>query len=537
MYQIPIFKAERDAGLVEKIRASASVAFASALTLSDKVLMGKNYEDKLRKFALGFAGSKSKASIEDFDLHYLKTILVSTGWNKNDDVFERFETWAARRTPEDKPVNYEHNCSDIIGHMIGCYVIGENSELVTDESVVDDLPSKFHIVVGAVLYKYWDKPDLQERMDNVLREIAQGGWFVSMEALFKGFDYAVVANDGTARIIARNEETAFLTKHLRAYGGTGAYEDMKVGRLLRNIVFSGKGLVRKPANPDSVILTQANDFRGTLGKLSEFLRAKLESGYSEVASLSSDVTPKERRDNMATENETLQKQLAALQADNEKLQKQLADTNSKQLEAQVKAAEDAKAKSDEALKTANEKIVALEKNAATIADEVKALKATIEKSETAHKAVSDELNTIKEKVKTAARIAAVKTALKVNESDAEAVKAAEELATTLTNLSDEGFAAHLKAISKFTPAQLPPKGTPAKDPPKATNKPAPMSGKGSETEDPAEGAADSKTLDDAEPDAEAALATSEAAGAQVQAVRKSIASYFGCEPDEENAEE
>ena len=45
----------------------------------------------------------------------------------------------------------------------------------------------------------------------------------------------------------------FLHKHLRAYGGKGGYEDHKIGRLLRNIVFSGKGFVNKPANPDSVI--------------------------------------------------------------------------------------------------------------------------------------------------------------------------------------------------------------------------------------------------------------------------------------------
>ena len=52
----------------------------------------------------------------------------------------------------------------------------------------------------------------------------------------------------------------FLTKHLRAYGGTGEYEGYQIGRLLRDISFSGKGLVSKPANPRSVILNASKAF-------------------------------------------------------------------------------------------------------------------------------------------------------------------------------------------------------------------------------------------------------------------------------------
>ena len=51
-----------------------------------------------------------------------------------------------------------------------------------------------------------------------------------------------------------------MSKHLRAYGGTGKYEGYTVGRLLRNISFSGKGLVSKPANPRSVILNDSKSF-------------------------------------------------------------------------------------------------------------------------------------------------------------------------------------------------------------------------------------------------------------------------------------
>src|SRR5262249_41187146 len=91
----------------------------------------------------------------------------------------------------------------------------------------------------------------------LLAEIAQGEYSVSMECLFNKFDYILTAPDGTTRIVARNDKTAFLTKHLRCYAGSGYYGDSKVGRVLRNIVFSGKGLVKNPANADSVILSPA----------------------------------------------------------------------------------------------------------------------------------------------------------------------------------------------------------------------------------------------------------------------------------------
>ena len=56
---------------------------------------------------------------DQLDLYYLQSILVSTGWNKNDDVFDPQELWSARSTPEDKPFNFMHNEKDIIGHITG----------------------------------------------------------------------------------------------------------------------------------------------------------------------------------------------------------------------------------------------------------------------------------------------------------------------------------------------------------------------------------------------------------------------------------
>jgi septal ring factor EnvC (AmiA/AmiB activator) len=81
-----------------------------------------------------------------------------------------------------------------------------------------------------------------------------------MECLFAGFDYSVKDTSGQTKVVARSEDSAFLTKHLRAYGGTGEYEGYQIGRLLRDISFSGKGLVSRPANPRSIILDSSKAF-------------------------------------------------------------------------------------------------------------------------------------------------------------------------------------------------------------------------------------------------------------------------------------
>ena len=193
---------------------------------------------------------------DQIDLYYIKSILVSTGWNKNDDVFDPKELWEARNTPEDKPFNFMHDEKDIIGHITANEVVDFKGSQIVDES---DFPNKFNILTSAVIYTEWSDPEQRQRMQKIVSEIEDGKWFVSMECLFPNFDYALSSENGETKVIKRNEASAFLTKHLRSYGGDGIYEDYKVGRLLRNLSFSGKGLVSKPANPRSVIL-EGNDF-------------------------------------------------------------------------------------------------------------------------------------------------------------------------------------------------------------------------------------------------------------------------------------
>jgi len=237
-----IFQQEYDDGIADVISANASISYASSVE-SSNISNSKIF--------------KSLASVNDKDLYYTQSILVSTSWNKNDDIFDKAEVWNAKKSPEDKPTNLEHNESIIIGHIVSNYPITEDGILIDENTPIENLPDKYHILTGSVIYTAYTQPELQERTNKLIAEIENGSKYVSMECFFNGFDYGLI-NKATNefKILSRNNDTAYLSKYLRAYGGIGEHENYKIGRVLRDITFSGKGYVDKPANPDSIIFNK-----------------------------------------------------------------------------------------------------------------------------------------------------------------------------------------------------------------------------------------------------------------------------------------
>lgn len=255
------------------------------------------------------------------DLYYIKSILASGGWNKNDDVFDSAEMWNARSTPEDKQFNYMHDEKDIIGHITGSYIADGDGNVIDDINDVSQLPAYFDIVIGSVLYTSWSSPELKHRMKEIISDIESGQtWHVSMECLFPAFDYALIDSKGSQKIIKREESSAFLTKHLRAYGGKGEYNGYKVGRLLRNISFSGVGLVQKPANPRSVILNKQTSINFNESKAEEItMQDDLELLKAELAEA------KEASDKMKEEAEKAMKAKCDVEATVADLQVKLSE--------------------------------------------------------------------------------------------------------------------------------------------------------------------------------------------------------------------
>lgn len=355
---IKIFQREIEDGVGELVKSTASVAYCSAATLKKSEVPFpelKNLTDiELEK--LGIAKAENKDQI---DLYYLESVLVSCGWNKNDDVFMPEATWAARNTPEDKQFNFMHDENDIIGHITGSYILTKDGKAVAEDEA--EMPEDFDIITQAVLYNSWTGAENQERMKKIIAEIEEGKWYVSMECLFAGFDYALIGEEGSAKVLARDEESAFLTKHLRAYGGTGEYQGYKVGRALKNISFSGKGLVAKPANPRSIIIKsvafevdQNSNFNiGELTMAENLLEKQLDDVRAELASAKAENEAIKAKIEEAKDKE-FASQVEAFENAIEEKDSSIAELEEsiKSTQARVAELEDALAKSNEELSTA-----------------------------------------------------------------------------------------------------------------------------------------------------------------------------------------
>lgn len=257
-----VYEQEKKDGLEDLILSKGSITF----------------ESEIRPSVAGIA----KASASDPDVFYIESILASVGWNDNDDIFTRSEIWNARNTPVHKKFNYMHNEKDIIGTITKAFVLDKDGKLIPDDTKEEDLPEFFEIGVGSVLYTYWEDPELKARAKKLTEEILEDKWFVSMEVLFPSFDYSVTKGS-EQKFIQRNEETSFLTKYLRSYGGTGEYQGWKLGRQLKGIFFSGKGLVNNPANKRSLItLVGFNGAKASVDTLKEVKMSVEQKDYDKA---------------------------------------------------------------------------------------------------------------------------------------------------------------------------------------------------------------------------------------------------------------
>lgn len=340
--QIQIFQNEINDGVAELVKSTASVAYCSEASVRTNVTEAD----------VVHAAQKIVAENKDqIDLYYLESVLVSCGWNKNDDVFQAEATWEARNTPEDKQFNFMHDENDIIGHITGSYVLTKDGKAVADDA---EMPQDFDIITQAVLYNSWTGDENRERMEKIISEIQESKWYVSMECLFAGFDYALIDDKGSSKLLARDEDSSFLTKHLRAYGGTGEYEGYKVGRALRNISFSGKGLVSKPANPRSVIFSDKSVAFNTSEQ-----NSNIEIGEF---NMSENLLEKQLADVVS--------QLADAKAENEAIKAKIEEAKDKEFASKVQAFETATEESQATIDELNESIKATQARVAELEDQL-----------------------------------------------------------------------------------------------------------------------------------------------------------------------
>jgi hypothetical protein len=373
---VPVYAAERRDGLAEQIQSNASIAYLAPIRAFTP-------DESTRRLA----AQASAAPIDDANLICFDDILATTGWNLNRDVFTHEELWAARHTIDHKPINLEHQYLQIVGHVLSSRAVDADFSPIDEATPVDELPAKFHVRNSSVLYRQIGDEERDEYMANLEKEILAGEYFVSMEAFFSGFDYGVTAEDGSRAIIPRTTTTAFLTKHLWQYGGSGSYlnpvdgKAYALGRVMKNVRFKGKGIVRRPGNPDSIIFAQVEAFQAN---------CDLSLVYQQDEGSAA-------RADEPTEEPTMPEPAADLQAELAAAQKRIADLEAdktsqatKEFETQIADLSEAKAELEKRvadLTTANaahaDRIKALD-------DEVATLKSDLDAKATALAAIEAE---------------------------------------------------------------------------------------------------------------------------------------------------
>jgi chromosome segregation ATPase len=172
-------------------------------------------------------------------------------------------------------------------------------------------------------------------------------------------------------------------------------KDIPIGRLLRNIAFSGKGLVSNPANPRSVILNDVNPFEETQAEeisnssinmenkdMSDVLKEQVEELKAEL------VTAKEAAKALETEmtkqkEEEIQSKIEAFEATVSEKDEAIAEAQAAVEAAEAKVAElqEAIAKKDEELAEALAKIEAHEAEVKAMARRAALVEAGAEEEE------------------------------------------------------------------------------------------------------------------------------------------------------------
>lgn len=517
---IEIFKSEAKAGLKELIednvvKASANVKSFKKIGFDD---LNKVSQTKVQK-------SNASANPGQIDLYYLEMVLVSTGWNKNDDVFLPSETWAARHTPEDKMFNYMHDDGDIIGHITSSYVEDFDGNLIPDNTPDNEVPSNFNIITPSVIYSKISDDEKRERILSVIDDIESGAgeWKVSMECLFSAFDYAAINLKTNEQVlIPRDEASASLTKHLRCYGGAGIYQDYKIGRAIKKQTFSGVGLVDEPANERSIVRSAAVsipadlewDFCGSVSDTVSYASSTTATSNLNLDDVTLNNITEET--NMADTND------AAIKAELAQAKEELKTLRA---EMDMKRKEEVSATTENLNKTISEKnteIKDLETSASSKDEEIKELQAKIEAVEGEKEAAEKSVAKLENEKIVASRKAQLITAGADKDE-------ADSLLEEWAEATDKQFEKVISLVEKAAKAEFDMKDKKGGDDKKKEKyeedmKEAKKMSKASNDEEEDDDA--SAALDDLEEDDKSTAALNSDSDEETGKVQKSLASYF-----------
>ncbi len=420
---------------LDKQLLSANKSFT--LASSVRKLTNASLISELNSMLISEKYNITKASFND--LYYVETILCSTGMNSNTDAFGPEELWRARHTPIDKPMNIAHIPDLVCGHMTKSWMLGEDkTQIIPDGTPENMLPFMMHLACSGVLYKELDseyKPQIHE----TILAIESGEMFVSMECHFEDFDYALFHDEsGELKVIARNEETSWLSAMLIWCGGDGYWEmtdengikkNYRLGRYLKGITFTGKGFVKNPANVDSIILNKSFE------PLAAAALVKSQAPIVRTCANSLGIgTLTIKRTKTMSEQQITVSELADLKV--KALMAQKTEDENRELKAQIEKKESAL----QALKTQSDKFELSNKDYERV---IEAERAESKKKDEALKAANDEKASLQQQLEAAVKEKDnEKSKCETLEKELSEIKAAQNVAERTASLVKEGVDAN-----------------------------------------------------------------------------------------------
>ncbi len=224
------------------------------------------------------------------DLLYFTAILVSSGANLNHAYFLPTELVKAGSTIINKAVDIEHDEQKVVGHIYDKAFMWKDHSVFDPETVEINDDMEIDIAVAGIIYR--------ERFPSLAKEVEDGDkWKLSMECYYEDYEIRV----GNIKIPSR-EAKALGYHDMVGKFAVAKFNDSVVAadvvvRILKNIMFSGCGLVENPANPPSVILEVASisdrikdaenrNMIISLDNVESWMKAKQEA---EALSVSSDI--------------------------------------------------------------------------------------------------------------------------------------------------------------------------------------------------------------------------------------------------------
>lgn len=179
---------------------------------------------------------------------------VANRFNKNGDGIDSKTAVAIKDYFIHKPTNIEHQRSKVVGHIVGASfsTYGDN-QIISDEEIEKFATGSnaFNIALSAVIYKGVN-PDFAALVEKSTDQSSEFYHKVSASWEIGFNDYAIALGSqdlAKAEIVEDEDLKEDLSKHLKAYGGTGKTDDgTEIYRLIKGDIYPiGIGFTANPA--------------------------------------------------------------------------------------------------------------------------------------------------------------------------------------------------------------------------------------------------------------------------------------------------